>query len=73
MRSFQEVGQWELTTLWYQDEHYGVLKQMWECSDIVPEGLRVANILRVVKREMGEKRSDHVWIALPSSYYGSHR
>ena len=22
---FQEVGQWGLNTLWYQDEHYGVL------------------------------------------------
>ena len=45
MRSFQGVGQWRLTTLWYEEEHYGVLEEVRECSGIVPEDLRVADVL----------------------------
>ena len=33
------MGQWGLTTLWYQDEQYGVLVK-WECSGVVPDGMR---------------------------------
>ena len=39
-----------VNTLWYQDEHYGVLEYVWKCSGNVPESLRVADSLDKLRR-----------------------